>query len=101
MFMTLPKAGENHQHPSVVEMVEGKPIAFPDSATTLPSDKPYVGWIVPPLGLIAHDNTLWGKRSGIDGIPDGAAKIVGIDIDSERPSRRSCFTGHSSATLSS
>ena len=88
MFLTLPRVGENHQHPSVVEMVNGKPVAFPDSATTLPSNKPYVDWIVSPLGLITHDNTLWvldeGKRSGIDGIPDGAAKIVGIDIDSRK-----------------
>ncbi|WP_049622323.1 L-dopachrome tautomerase-related protein [Frateuria defendens] len=88
MFLTLPRVGANHALPSLVEVVGGKPVAFPDAATTLPSNKPYAEWIVSPLGLTLHGDTLWvldeGKRAGIDGIPDGAAKIVGIDIPSRK-----------------
>jgi sugar lactone lactonase YvrE len=95
MFLTLPRVGANHAHPSVVEMVDGKPVAFPDAAATVPSSKPLTDWIVSPLGLTLHDRTLWildeGKRAGIDGIPDGAAKIVGVNIDTRKITRQIVF----------
>lgn len=88
VFLTLPKVGADHPLPTVVEVVNGSPVAFPDAATTTPSDRPYDEWIVSPLGLTEHGGTLWvldeGKRAGKDGIPDGAAKIVGVDIASRR-----------------
>ncbi len=88
LFLTLPRVGKDHALPSIVEMVNGKPVAFPDAATTMPSTKPLADWIVSPLGMTLSGNTLWvldeGKRAGIDGIPDGAAKIVGIDIGSRK-----------------
>lgn len=95
IFLTLPRVGENHALPALVEIVKGEPVAFPDAATTLPSDKPYDQWIVSPLGLTQYERTLWvldeGKRAGIDGIPDGAAKIVGIDIPSRKVVRTITF----------
>jgi len=88
MFLTLPRVGVNHNDPSVVEIVKGKPVAFPDAAHTVPSSQPLADWIVSPLGLTLAGQTLWvldeGKRAGIEGIPAGAAKLVGIDIASRK-----------------
>ena len=85
LFLTLPRVGQNHALPSVVEMVNGQPVAFPSKALTEPSAKPLTEWLVSPLGLTIAGRMLWvldeGKRAGIDGIPNGAAKLVGIDID--------------------
>lgn len=87
-FLTLPRAGSNHTFPSVVELVKGKQVPFPDLATTTDTGKPLTDWLVSPLGLTLAGNTLWvldeGKRPGIDGIPDGSAKLVGIDITTRK-----------------
>ena len=87
-FLTLPRAGSNHKFPSVVELVKGKQVAFPDLATTTDTGKPLTDWLVSPLGMTLAGNTLWvldeGKRPGIEGIPDGSAKLVGIDITSRK-----------------
>jgi len=84
MFLTIPRAGVNHSDPSLVEIVNGQPVAFPDTAHTVPSDKPMADWLVSPLGLTLSGNTLWvldeGKRAGIDAIPRDSAKLVAIDI---------------------
>lgn len=94
-FLTLPRAGSNHAFPSVVELVHGKQVAFPDLATTTNTGKPLTDWLVSPLGLTLAGNTLWvldeGKRPGIDGIPDGSAKLVGIDINSRKVTKTIVF----------
>ncbi|MDE1168905.1 MAG: L-dopachrome tautomerase-related protein [Pseudomonas sp.] len=94
-FLTLPRAGSNHNEPSVVEIIGGKPVAFPDAATTVPSNKPLADWIVSPLGMTLSGNTLWvldeGKRAGVDGIPDGSAKLLAIDIDTRKITRTIFF----------
>ncbi|WP_213881369.1 L-dopachrome tautomerase-related protein [Pseudomonas sp. dw_358] len=88
MFLTIPRVGVNHGDPSVVEIVNGQPVAFPDAAHTVPSDQPLADWLVSPLGMTLAGNTLWvldeGKRAGVDGIPEGSAKLVGIDIPSRQ-----------------
>lgn len=95
LFLTLPRVGRNHAAAAVVEVVGTRLVAFPDRATTEPSKRPLADWIVSPLGITVACNTLWvldeGKRAGIDGIPEGAAKIVGIDIPSRRIVRRILF----------
>lgn len=88
MFLTLPRAGVNHTDPSLVEIINGQPVAFPDTAHTVPSGKPLAEWLVSPLGLTLSGNTLWvldeGKRAGIDAIPADSAKLVAIDIPSRQ-----------------
>lgn len=88
LFLTLPRAGSNHHFPSVVELVKGKQVAFPDLATTTDTGKPLTDWLVSPLGMTLAGNTLWvldeGKRPGVEGIPEGSAKLVGIDINSRK-----------------
>ena len=100
VFLTLPRVGANHRDASLVEIVNGKPVPFPDVMTTVDpqmllrgrgtgsAERPYSDWIVSPLGLTRVGDTLWvldeGKRAGIEGIPDGAAKLVAIDIPSRK-----------------
>lgn len=91
MFLTLPRVGVNHNDPALVEIVNGQPVAFPDTAHTVPSNKPLEQWLVSPLGLTLAGNTLWvldeGKRAGIDGLPPGSAKLVAIDIATRQVTR--------------
>ena len=51
LFLTLPRVGQNHALPSVVEMVNGQAVAFPTKALTEPSTKPLREWLVSPHGL--------------------------------------------------
>lgn len=95
LFLTVPRVGLNHTDPSLVEIVNGKPLAFPDLAHTVPSGTPLADWLVSPLGLTLAGNTLWvldeGKRAGIEGIPAGSAKLVAIDIASRKVIKRIPF----------
>ncbi|WP_282636487.1 L-dopachrome tautomerase-related protein [Sphingobacterium thalpophilum] len=88
IFLALPRGGENHQYPSVAEIVNGKPIAFPDEKVNENTNVDYSNHLVSVLGVMLYKNTLWildqGKRAGISGIPDGATKIVGVDINSKK-----------------
>ncbi|MHC1479494.1 L-dopachrome tautomerase-related protein [Frateuria aurantia] len=107
MFLTLPRVGVNHGDAALVEMVDGRPVPFPDLMTTVDpqrlmrgrppgvASRPYRDWIVSPLGLTRVGQTLWvldeGKRAGIEGIPEGAAKLVAIDIPSRKVIRTIVF----------
>jgi len=88
LFMALPRGGVNHKHPSVVEMVGGQPVAFPNDAINQNVDKDYATHLVSVLGLTIYKNTLWildqGKRAGIDSIPAGSTKIVAVDINTRK-----------------
>lgn len=99
LFLTLPRVGANHPGASLVEMVDGRAVPFPDVMTTVDPQqlmrgrgpaavRPYRDWLVSPLGLTRVGQTLWvldeGKRAGIQGIPEGAAKLVAIDIPSRK-----------------
>lgn len=96
LFLTLPRVGVNHTGPSVVEMVNGKAVPFPDDTwASGAAGRPLAEWFVSPLGMVLQGKTLWvldeGKRAGIDGIADGAAKLVGVDIDTRRITRTIVF----------
>ncbi|WP_448672907.1 L-dopachrome tautomerase-related protein [Polluticoccus soli] len=88
IFLALPQGGVNHRHPSVAEIVNGKPIAFSDEKINENTNTDYSNYLVSVLGITLYRNTLWildqGKSAGINGIPDGAAKIVGVDIHSKK-----------------
>ncbi|WP_036601010.1 L-dopachrome tautomerase-related protein [Olivibacter sitiensis] len=87
LFMCLPRGGVNHKHPSVVEIIDGKAVAFPNKAINQNVDTDLPHHLVSVLGITLYKNTLWildqGKRAGIDGIPDGSTKIVAVDINTK------------------
>lgn len=89
VFVGFPRHAENHAGMTLGEVVDGRLLPFPDAATSLPSRAPYAQWLVSVHGMTTDARgNLWviddGKRAGIDGIPDGAAKVVGFDPDTRR-----------------
>lgn len=83
LFLTFPRHAGNHKDFSLAEYKDGKLIPFPNREMTYPSDKPYDQWLVSPHGMtLDSKGNIWviddGKRAGVDGIPEGAAKVVGI-----------------------
>ncbi|MDN5626514.1 Major royal jelly protein [Epilithonimonas bovis DSM 19482] len=88
VFIALPRGGENHQLPSVVEMVGQKMIAFPNEEINKNTNSDYNSHLVSILGITIYKNTLWildqGKRAGVDGIPDDSTKVVAVDINSKK-----------------
>lgn len=89
IFLGFPRHADNHASFALAELVNGQLVPFPDKSYVYPSGKKYAEWLVSPHGIfIGDDNILWvlddGKRAGIKEIPDGAAKVVGIDIDTRK-----------------
>ncbi|WP_165585129.1 L-dopachrome tautomerase-related protein [Chryseobacterium sp. FH2] len=87
MFLAFPRGGMNHSYPSVVEVVDGNPRAFPDEKVNENVNIDLPEHLVSVLGITLYKNTLWildqGKRAGINGIPDGSVKIVAVDINTK------------------
>lgn len=89
IFLSFPRHADNHKMFSLAEYKNGKCIPFPDKRTTYPSNLPYDQWLVSPHGMTLDERgNLWiiddGKRAGIKGIPEGAAKVVGINPDTKK-----------------
>lgn len=88
VFLALPRGGENHSFPSVVEMVGQNIVAFPNEEINANTDSDYSNHFVSVLGITIYKNILWildqGKRAGITVIPDGATKIVAVDINTRK-----------------
>ncbi|MFC3352405.1 L-dopachrome tautomerase-related protein [Sphingobacterium zeae] len=88
IFLALPRGGVNHPYPSVAEVINGKPVAFPNEKMNENTNTDYADHLVSVLGITLYKNTLWildqGKRAGIDGIPNGATKIVAVDINNKK-----------------
>ncbi|WP_228377139.1 major royal jelly family protein [Chryseobacterium sp. FH2] len=89
VFLGFPRHADDHSEFALAELIDGKPIPFPNKEYTYPSRKPYSEWLVSPHGMYMDKNdVLWvlddGKRSGQKEIPEGAAKVVGIDIHSQK-----------------
>lgn len=86
VFLALPRGGENHDQPSVVEMKGQKMVAFPNEEINKNTTENPAQHLVSVLGITINKDINWildqGKRAGIDGIPHGATKIVGININS-------------------
>lgn len=89
IFVSFPRHADNHSEFALAELVNGEFIPFPNAEFVYPpkvsKSDDFSTWLVSPHG-IAFDSAdnLWiiddGKRSGINEIPNGAAKLVGIDI---------------------
>lgn len=85
VFLGFPRHADNHKEYALAELVNGKPVAYPNKDYVYPSSKPYSDWLVSPHGMYMDKNdVLWvlddGKRAGSKEIPEGAAKVVAIDI---------------------
>ncbi len=86
VFLGFPRHADNHAGCSLAELRDGRLIPFPDTAATYPSDRPFDECLVSPHGMTTDpDGNIWliddGKRAGIDSIPVGAAKVVGLRPD--------------------
>ncbi len=88
IFLGFPRHADNHNGCALAELKDGQLVPFPNKEMTYPSDRPYNEWLVSPHGMTTDGNgNIWviddGKRAGIDGIPEGAAKVVGFSPDGE------------------
>ncbi len=86
VFLGFPRHADNHKGCALAELKDGKLIPFPNREMTYPSDRPYDKWLVSPHGMTTDGTgNIWliddGKRAGLDGIPEGAAKVVGLTPD--------------------
>lgn len=89
VFLGFPRHADNHKELALAEVVDGKLIPFPNKEFVYPGNKDYKNWLVSPHGMyIDKNDVLWilddGKRSGLKKIPEGAAKVVGIDINTKK-----------------
>ncbi len=86
VFLSFPRHADNHRGCALAEWRDGRLIPFPGKQVTYPSNRPYGEWLVSPHGMTTDSaGNIWviddGKRAGIDGIPEGAAKVVGFSAD--------------------
>jgi len=89
VFLGFPRHADNHKEFALAELVNDQLIPFPSKEYVYPGTKPYKDWLVSPHGMyIDKNDVLWvlddGKRSGIKEIPEGAAKVVAIDINTKK-----------------
>lgn len=89
IFVGFPRHTDNHKSLALAELVNGTLVPFPSKEYVYPSNKPVSEWLVSPHGMyFDKDDNLWviddGKRAGIDGIPEGAAKVVGFNIKTKK-----------------
>ena len=88
-FVGFPRHAIDHAGMTLGELVDGKLVPFPSKDISLPSGLPDAQRLVSVHGMTLDSRgRLWviddGKRAGKAGIPAGAAKVVGIDLNSNR-----------------
>ena len=86
ILLGFPRHADNHQGCALAELKDGRLVPFPNREMTYPSNRPYSEWLVSPHGMTTDSTgNIWliddGKRAGMDGIPEGAAKVVGFAPD--------------------
>lgn len=84
IFLGFPRHADNHKGCALAEYKADELIPFPNAEMTFPSDRPCAEWLVSPHGMTTDSaGNIWviddGKRAGVPGIPEGAAKVVGFD----------------------
>lgn len=89
IFISFPRHAQNHKDATLAEIIDGKRVPFPNKEMSLPSNLPLKDRLVSVHGIaLDSKNNLWviddGKRAGINGIPDGAAKVVGFNIHTHK-----------------
>ncbi|WP_202962936.1 L-dopachrome tautomerase-related protein [Chryseobacterium sp. P1-3] len=96
VFLGFPRHADNHKEFALAELVNGKLFPFPNKEIVYPLEKPYNEWLVSPHGMyIDKNDVLWilddGKRAGQKKIPEGAAKVVAVDIHSKKNTAYSSY----------
>lgn len=60
IFLGFPRHADNHTEFALTELVDGKPVAWPNKEYVYPSTKPYNEWLVSPHGIYMDKNdVLW------------------------------------------
>ena len=103
-FLGFPRHSDDHDKPCLAEVTWERDspelVPFPDAEYVLP--QPFRSprrWLVSPHGMVFDKNdVLWvvddGKRAGVPGVPEGAAKVVAFDIE-QRAVLRTCVVPRS------
>lgn len=83
-FVGFPRHAIDHPGMTLGELVDGKLVPYPARDISLPSDLSDEKRLISVHGMtVDSKGRLWliddGKRAGHQGIPAGAAKVVGID----------------------
>jgi sugar lactone lactonase YvrE len=86
-FVGFPRHADDHSGMTLGELVNGKLVPYPSADISLPSGLSDAKRLVSVHGMTLDERgRLWliddGKRAGKEGIPAGAAKVVGIDLAS-------------------
>lgn len=86
-FVGFPRHADDHTGMTLGELVDGKLVPYPSADVSLPSGLSDAKRLVSLHGMtLDKRGRLWliddGKRAGKQGIPAGAAKVVGIDLSS-------------------
>ncbi|WP_296250084.1 SMP-30/gluconolactonase/LRE family protein [Pseudomonas sp. UBA4194] len=86
-FVGFPRHADDHSGMTLGELVNGKLVPYPSADISLPSGLSDAKRLVSVHGMtLDKRGRLWliddGKRAGKEGIPAGAAKVVGIDLAS-------------------
>ncbi|CAI3941385.1 Sugar lactone lactonase YvrE (YvrE) (PDB:1E1A) [Commensalibacter communis] len=89
VFVSFPRHAQNHKDATLAEIIDGQRLPFPNNQMSLPSNLSLKDRLISVHGIALDSrNNLWviddGKRAGIKGIPDGAAKVVGFDIHTHK-----------------
>ncbi|NNC02320.1 gluconolactonase [Corallococcus exiguus] len=84
VFVGFPRHAEDHKGATLAELVRGTLVPFPNAAMSLPSNAPAAQRLLSVHGMTTDTKgNIWviddGKRAGIQGIPDGGAKVVGFN----------------------
>lgn len=88
IFVGFPRHAQDHHDATLAELVDGKRVPFPSTDVSMPSSLPLDRRLISVHGMtLDSKGMLWviddGKRAGIKGIPEGAAKVVGFDPDTK------------------
>ncbi|NRD43808.1 L-dopachrome tautomerase-related protein [Corallococcus exiguus] len=84
VFVGFPRHAEDHKGATLAELVQGTLVPVPTAAMSLPSNAPAAQRLLSVHGMTTDTKgNVWviddGKRAGIQGIPDGGAKVVGFN----------------------
>jgi sugar lactone lactonase YvrE len=88
-FVGFPRHAIDHPGMTLAELIDGKLLPYPSKDISLPSALPDAQRLISVHGMtLDRDGRLWliddGKRANKPGIAPGAAKVVGIDLASNR-----------------
>ena len=89
VFVGFPRHSDDHNQPVLEELKNGQLSPYPGVNINKKHEGNFSAWLVSPHGMwVDKNDTLWviddGKMSGNAHIPEGAAKIVGIDTRSNK-----------------